>query len=235
MSDPVVQLTQVSKIYSPGQAEVRALDGVDLSIDAGQFVVLLGPSGCGKSTLLNAIGGLDSPTAGTVVIDGTDISSLTDAQLTRFRRQKIGFIFQFFNLVQTLSAKENIQLAGELVDEPRSLAQVLKDVRLEDRADHVPNQLSGGEQQRVAIARALIKNPPLLLCDEPTGELDIATGRMILSLLRTVTRESSQTVLLVTHNTAIAKMSDRVLFMRDGRIVEDQVNEAPLDPEEIDW
>ena len=235
MSEAVVSLRGVTKIYSTGEAEVRALNGVDLDLQSGEFVVILGPSGCGKSTLLNVTGGLDTPTDGTIVIDGQDIAQMSEAKLTGFRRRKIGFVFQFFNLVPTLTAAENVQLAAQLVKEPRDLQEVMQDVGLGERARHMPGQLSGGEQQRVAIARALVKNPPILLCDEPTGELDIETGRMILSLLRRVTHELGQTIMLVTHNAAIADMADRVLRLRDGKIVSDVSVAEPADPKDIEW
>lgn len=235
MSETVVLLKSVNKTYRIGSNEVHALRDVNLSIKHGELVVILGPSGCGKSTLLNVIGGLDSPTSGHVVIDGQDVTKHDERQLTAFRRDMVGFVFQFFNLVPTLSALENVQLAAELVKNPRDVRTVVREVGLEGREHHAPNELSGGEQQRVAIARGLVKNPPLLLCDEPTGELDIETGRKILALLRQVTRDFNQTVLIVTHNSVIAKMADRVVRLRDGQIVSDERNAAPLSVEEIDW
>jgi putative ABC transport system ATP-binding protein len=235
MAQPIVRLDQVTKSYRMGAVVVHALHDVNFEVDAGEFVVILGPSGCGKTTLLNLIGGMDSPTSGHVVVDGIDIASYTDAELTRFRREKIGFVFQFFNLVPTLSARENVELAGELVLHPRSSEQVLDAVGLEDRATHFPGELSGGEQQRVAIARAMVKNPAILLCDEPTGGLDSETGRRILSVLHEISKAEGRTVLLVTHNTVLAQMADQVVQMQNGRLSASEHNAAPMDPDELRW
>jgi putative ABC transport system ATP-binding protein len=234
-AETIVRLKGASKVYRMGDVEVWALREVDLEIHAGEFVVILGPSGCGKTTLLNLVGGLDSPSSGTVLVDGVDIAHFTERQLTEYRRQKIGFVFQFFNLVPTLTARENVQLAAELVQEPRAVQQALEEVGLGDRGDHFPSELSGGEQQRVAIARGLVKNPPIVICDEPTGELDFETGRKVLSLLHRINHEEKQTVLLVTHNTAIAGMADRVVKLRSGRIVSDEVNSKHIPPEDLEW
>ena len=233
--DPVIRLDSVWRTYHVGESVVHALKNVDLEIGKGEFVVILGPSGCGKSTMMNLIGGLDQPTAGLVQIQGRDISTLEEGQLTNFRRQTVGFIFQFFNLVNTLTAYENVQLAAELVEKPMSAESTLAAVGLGGRGSHFPSELSGGEQQRVAIARALVKQPPILLCDEPTGELDEETGRKVLDLLHRTTHERGQTVLVVTHNAAIAQIADRVIRLRSGEIVADQVNENPIDPMEVHW
>jgi putative ABC transport system ATP-binding protein len=214
---------------------VTALTDIELEVNRGELVVILGPSGCGKSTLLNLIGGLDHPSSGHVQIDGVDISTFEEAQLSDYRRQKIGFVFQFFNLIPTLTAKENVLLAAELVTRPRSADDVLREVGLEERGGHFPTELSGGEQQRVALARALVKNPPILLCDEPTGELDFETGKKTLALIHRLNHEEQQTVLIVTHNAAIASMADRVIRMQSGQIVENVVNEHHVPPEELVW
>jgi putative ABC transport system ATP-binding protein len=211
------------------------LRDVTLDIFPGEVVVILGPSGCGKTTLLNVVGGLDSVTSGDVVINGTNIASYDDRALTKFRRNSIGFVFQFFNLVPTLTARENVQLAAELVASPRKVEDVLQEVGLGERGSHFPAELSGGEQQRVAIARGLVKDPPILLCDEPTGELDFETGRKILVLLHELTHTRRQTVLMVTHNVAIAKMADRIVRLRSGEVVSVEVNPSPIDPEQLEW
>jgi putative ABC transport system ATP-binding protein len=234
-AEPLVHLENLSKIYRVGDVEVVALADVELHIEKGSFVVILGPSGCGKSTLLNMIGGLDTPTTGKITVDGINVGECDDTELTRYRREKIGFVFQLFNLVPTLTARENVQLAADLVRNPRKMDDVLRDVGLLERAEHFPNELSGGEQQRVAIARSLAKNPPILLCDEPTGELDFETGRSILSLLRRLNREEGQTLLMVTHNSSFAGVADVVLRLRSGRIVSTEVNEKPTDPMELVW
>ncbi len=232
---PIVELKGVSKIYKMGDVEVAALRQTDLTIRRGELVVILGPSGCGKSTLLNLIGGLDRPTTGQLIVDGEDIAQYSDAQLTQYRRQKIGFVFQFFNLIPTLTSHENVQLAAELSEKSRRVQQVMEEVGLGERGGHFPSQLSGGEQQRVAIARGLVKNPPILLCDEPTGELDFETGRKILVLLHKINHEENQTVLLVTHNTAIAAMADRVVRLQSGHVVSDEVNPSHTDPADLVW
>ena len=233
MKDLIV-LDGVSKIYRRGASIIHALKNIDLVIHEGEFVSVIGPSGSGKTTLLNIIGGIDSPTEGSVVIDGIKLTEL-GSDLTMFRRKYIGFIFQFFNLIPSLTALENVELAAELVDEPLDPEKVLDDVGLGDKLDAFPGELSGGEQQRVAIARALVKNPPILLCDEPTGELDFETGRRILGLIRDINVRYGKTVILVTHNTPISKISDRVVRLRSGEIVEDYIVEEPLDPLEITW
>ena len=238
MDDNVtVFLENVSKTYQMGEIEVKALKEVDLTISKGKFVVVLGPSGSGKTTMLNCIGGIDSPTSGTIVVGGNDISKLTEKDLTRFRRNTVGFIFQFFNLIPTLTARENVDFALDLV--PRetrgSSLEVLEQVGLGNRANHFPSQLSGGEQQRVAVARALAKRPPVVLCDEPTGELDYDTGIMILRLMRDVSRQEHCNFLVVTHNAAISRMADTVVRLHSGEISSIETNENPEDPENLVW
>lgn len=234
-STPLLCLEGLTKVYRMGEVDVHALKATDLKVETGEFIVILGPSGCGKSTLMNLIGGLDTPSSGRVLVYGRDIAHMNEAQQTLYRRDTVGFIFQFFNLVNTLTARENIQLAAELAQKPLGIDEVLRAVGLEQRGDHFPSELSGGEQQRVAIARALVKRPPILLCDEPTGELDFETGRMILAVLRNRTRENKQTVLLVTHNAATAAIADRVIRLSSGSIISDQRNAEPLDPMELKW
>ena len=233
--DIVLKLEDVSRSYQMGQVEVRALTGVSLDITRGEFIVILGPSGSGKTTLLNLVGGIDSPTSGKITVDGIELSALDDKGLTEYRRNHIGFVFQFFNLIPTLTTRENVEFAAELVEEPRDPLEVLEVVGLKERADHYPSELSGGEQQRVAIARALVKDPPILLCDEPTGELDFETGKHILSAMKMINEVNCKTVLLVTHNTAIGDMAHRVIRLRSGEITEDRRNTAPIDPQELRW
>lgn len=237
MSQPEIAISMkgVGKSYRMGEMTVHALNEVDLEIRRGEFVVILGPSGCGKSTLLNLIGGLDTPTSGELVILGKNLTKASEEERTKYRREQVGFVFQFFNLIPTLTAKENVQLAAELVPAARQVDQVLAETGLGDRSSHFPSELSGGEQQRVAIARGLVKNPPILLCDEPTGELDFETGRKVLTLLHQVGHEQTQTILLVTHNSAIAAMADRVIKMQSGRIVSNEVNEHHQDPTTLEW
>lgn len=234
-AEPIVRLDRATKTYKMGEVQVHALKETNLEFKTGEFVVILGPSGCGKSTLMNLIGGLDAPTSGHVVVDGRDTSTMTESDLTRFRRTTVGFIFQFFNLVNTLTARENVQLAADLSAKPLDVNETLKSVGLLERADHFPSELSGGEQQRVAIARALVKHAPVLLCDEPTGELDFETGRMVLGLLHATTHERAQTVLMVTHNAAIGGIADRVLKLRSGAVISDTANPNPIDAEELTW
>ena len=234
-ADYALKLDDVSRSYQMGQVEVKALSGVTLDITSGEFVVILGPSGSGKTTLLNLVGGIDSPTSGRIAVDGIELSTQDDRGLTQYRRNYIGFVFQFFNLIPTLTAKENVELAAELVKQPRDPLAVLDMVGLKERANHYPSELSGGEQQRVAIARALAKDPPILLCDEPTGELDFETGKHILSAMRMINTENRKTVLLVTHNTAIGDIADRVIRLRSGEVIEDRRNGSPADPQNLRW
>ncbi len=233
--EALMRLEEVSRIYRMGQVEVKALSGVSLQIERGEFLVILGPSGSGKTTLLNMVGGMDSPTSGKITADGMDITSLDEKGLTDYRRHHIGFVFQFFNLIPTLTAKENVEFAAELVERPRDPLEVLDAVGLRERADHYPGELSGGEQQRVAIARALAKDPPILLCDEPTGELDFETGKKILSAMRRINEVDGKTVLLVTHNTAIGDIARRVIRLRSGEVIEDRRNPSPADPQDLRW
>jgi putative ABC transport system ATP-binding protein len=236
----LLEMRDVRKIYERGRVEVRALDGVSLAFQSGELVVVLGPSGSGKTTLLNMVGGLDRPTSGTISYGGRDITGLSDGDLGRFRRDYVGFVFQFFNLIPTLTARENVEFAAELVahdsrqTEERS-RELLRLVGLEERADHFPSGLSGGEQQRVAIARAMAKDPDILLCDEPTGNLDLRTGQQILGLLQTLTSEQGKTCVLVTHNTAIAGVGTRIVRLRDGRVQSDEGNASPLPASQIEW
>jgi len=231
----LVRLDGVAKSYGTGDLEVDALRGIDLTVAAGQFVVVLGPSGSGKTTLMNLIGGIEPPTSGSVVVAGHDLTSADDKALTEYRRTQLGFVFQFFNLVPTLTALENVALVAELVGASEALArEALTEVGLGERADHFPSALSGGEQQRVAIARALVKDPPVLLADEPTGSLDLDTGRQVLAALHRA-RDGGRTVLLVTHNSAIAAMADRVLRLGSGSLVGDEVVAHPVPPEEVHW
>ena len=235
-----VQLRDVSKTYQMGQVQVHALRGITLDVLEGEFLVIVGPSGSGKTTALNLIGGLDSPSSGDLLVAGTDIAGFNEDRLTAYRREKIGFIFQFFNLLPTLTARENVEFALELVERDartvRRRAQELLDwVGLGDRADHFPSQLSGGEQQRVAIARALAKGPLILLADEPTGNLDFRMGQRVLRVIQDLNRRQGRTVILVTHNTAIGRMAGRVIHLRDGQVACIDVNESPLEAEQIEW
>jgi len=234
-SDPAIVLRGAAKTYGSGEVAVRALRSVDLEIWPEEFVVLLGPSGSGKTTLLNLIGGIEPAGGGEILVDGRDVGALDEEGRTRFRREAVGFIFQFFNLIPTLTALENVELVAELADGPDRAAEMLERVGLGDRLDHFPAQLSGGEQQRVAVARALASGPHVLLGDEPTGALDLETGRTVLSLLHELSHELHQTVLLVTHNASIARMADRVLRLRDGEIVADERNAAPEDAAALEW
>ncbi len=231
----IVRLEQVSKEYRVDRVVVPALKNVTLDIPQGQFVVILGPSGSGKTTLLNIVGGIDTCTSGRVWVDGHEISGLDERSLTTHRRTEIGFVFQFFNLIPTLTARENVEMVGELVGKQDRVEAVLQTVGLSDRAAHFPGQLSGGEQQRVAIARALVKDPPLLLCDEPTGELDFETGKLILGAMRRINESAGKTIMLVTHNSAIGQMADRVVRLRSGEVLEDRLIESPISPDELEW
>jgi len=227
--------TALRKIYRTGETEVHALRGVDLTIPAGEILVLLGPSGSGKSTLLNIIGGLDRPTEGTLFYRDTDLTALDENDLTRFRRAHVGFIFQFYNLIPSLTAEENVRLVTDIAEDPMDPAEALALVGLADRRDHYPAQLSGGEQQRVAVARAVAKQPGVLLCDEPTGALDSSTGVRVLETLARANRELGTTVIINTHNAGIAAMAHRVFHFLDGQIARIVVNESQIDPAEISW
>jgi putative ABC transport system ATP-binding protein len=231
----LMKLDKITKTYIMGEITVEALKETSLDIIEGEMLVILGPSGSGKSTLLNIMGGMDLPSSGEVYFGTENLSKASEARLTYYRRSAVGFVFQFYNLIPDLTARENVELAANLVDNPLPTADVLKEVGMEMRMDHFPAQLSGGEQQRVSIARAVVKNPRLLLCDEPTGSLDSQTGRIILTMLLHVNKEYGSTVIIVTHNAAIGDMAQRVLRMSSGRIVEIIENETPLPPERIEW
>lgn len=230
-----VRLKDVRKIYKMGEVEIAAADGIDFSVKKGEFAVVVGASGAGKTTVLNILGGMDTATSGEVIVDGNDITSYNKKQLTAYRREDIGFVFQFYNLVPNLTALENVELALQICKEPLDAMTVLKDVGLGERAANFPAQLSGGEQQRVSIARALAKNPKLLLCDEPTGALDYNTGKAILKLLQDTCREKGMTVVLITHNSAIAPMADRVIKIKNGKVSKVTQNEHPVPVETIEW
>ena len=230
-----VQFEDVRKIYQMGEVQVSALDGVSFSIEQGEFVVIVGPSGAGKTTLLNILGGIDTPTSGHIWMNGEDVAAFDERRLTRYRRLDIGFVFQFYNLVQNLTAVENVELATQICENPHDPAQTLEKVGLAHRRDNFPGQLSGGEQQRVAIARALAKNPQLLLCDEPTGALDYETGKAILSLLQETCRADGTTVILITHNQAFTDIANHVLHVREGRIAGEELNEHPADASTLVW
>ena len=230
-----VEYRNVSKIYRMGEVEIPALKDVSFEIEKGEICIIVGPSGAGKTTLLNILGGMDSLTSGTVLLEGERVSDYNKKQLTAYRRYDVGFVFQFYNLVQNLTALENVELASQICRDPLDAMEVLKDVGLEDRAGNFPSQLSGGEQQRVAIARALAKNPKLLLCDEPTGALDYNTGKAILKLLQDTSRKTGMTVIIITHNQALTAMADRVITVRSGTISSVVKNENPTPVEEIEW
>jgi putative ABC transport system ATP-binding protein len=234
-AEPAIRTRGLAKTYGEGAAEVRAVRDVDLEIEAGSFVVMLGPSGSGKTTLLNLIAGIEPPSAGEIRVDGVDLVGLDEEQRTRFRRNSVGLIFQFFNLIPTLTGSENVELIAELTGGGERAPEMVGRVGLAERGDHFPAQLSGGEQQRIAVARALAGAPHLLLGDEPTGALDLDTGRKVLALLREVAVESDQTVVLVTHNAVIGRMADRVLGMRDGQIVSDELNSEPVGADQLEW
>ena len=230
-----IEFKNVKKVYHVGEIDIHALDGVDFTIEKGQFVVVAGASGAGKSTLLNILGGMDTATSGEIIVADKRIDLMNDAELTDYRRFDIGFVFQFYNLVQNLTALENVELATEICKDAIDPKQVLKQVGLEDRMNNFPSQLSGGEQQRVAIARALAKNPKLLLCDEPTGALDYVTGKQILKLLQDTCKQHGMTVIIITHNLALCPMGDVVLRVKSGKIVSIEKNEKPVDVATIEW
>ena len=230
-----VEFHDVGKTYQMGEVSINALHDTSFEVEKGELVVIVGPSGAGKTTLLNILGGMDTLTTGKVYLDGREISALNRKQLTEYRRYDVGFVFQFYNLIGNLTALENVELANQICKEPLDAAQVLKDVGLEARMKNFPSQLSGGEQQRVAIARALAKNPKLLLCDEPTGALDYQTGKAILQLLQDTARRTGMTVIIITHNSALTAMADRVIQVRSGTVSAMQMNEHPKDIAEIEW
>ena len=230
-----VEFRDVRKVYRMGEVEVAAVDGMTFDIERGELVVVVGPSGAGKTTLLNMLGGMDSCSSGSIMLDGREVSGFSEKELTYYRRYDIGFVFQFYNLVQNLTALENVELASQICKEPLDAATVLRQVGLGHRLDNFPAQLSGGEQQRVAIARALAKNPKLLLCDEPTGALDYHTGKAILKLLQDTCYDTGKTVVLITHNSAFTAIADRVIHIREGRVAGVEVNDAPASAETLEW
>ena len=231
----LVEFKNVTRIYKSGDHELRALDGVDLSLEEGKFIVILGQSGAGKSTLLNMLGGLDSPTSGTITVEGKDISTLSDNELAEYRANKVGFVFQFYNLIPTLTVYENVALVKEIAPDALDPKQMLEEVGLSDHLKNFPAELSGGEQQRVSIARALAKNPKILLCDEPTGALDSETGVVVLKLLLKMARDYGKTIVIVTHNQNIAKMADVIIRVRNGKIQSCEEQSNPMKAEEVDW
>jgi putative ABC transport system ATP-binding protein len=231
----ILEVRDLVKHYQMGEVTVKALEGDSFDVIEGEFIVVLGPSGSGKSTLLNILGGMDKPTSGSVTFRGEPIHTYDDKRLTGYRRERVGFVFQFYNLMANLTARENVELATEICRDPLSIDEVMADVGLTDRAGHFPSQMSGGEQQRVAIARAVAKNPDLLLCDEPTGALDYETGIKILKLLAEVNQKYGKTVMVITHNAAIGRMADRVIKMRSGKITDIHVNEEKVAAEGIEW
>ena len=230
-----IEADHVVKRYQMGEVEILAVADISFSVEKGEFVVIVGPSGAGKTTVLNLLGGMDSCSGGKIIVDGQTVSGSDAKQLTEYRRHDIGFVFQFYNLVQNLTALENVELAAQICPRSLSAEDVLKRVGLGDRLDNFPAQLSGGEQQRVAIARALVKNPKLLLCDEPTGALDYVTGKQILALLQETCREHGMTVVVITHNSALTPMADRVIRIKNGRVDAIEINEHPTPVEEIEW
>ncbi len=235
MSEYVIETECVRKEYAIGEQKIVANTDISIRIRHGEFCVIVGPSGSGKTTLLNLLGGMDRISGGTILVDGEDIGKYDDKKLTLFRRNSIGFVFQFYNLMNNLTALDNVEIAAEICERPLNSAEVLKKVGLEERADNFPSQLSGGEQQRVAIARAIAKNPKLLLCDEPTGALDYQTGKKILALLYDISKTMEKTVIVITHNSALTAMADHVICLKNGSVVKDEYNSDPTPIEEIEW
>ena len=230
-----ITFNNVKKTYKVGDVEINASDGVDFEVNKGEFVVIVGPSGAGKTTILNLLGGMDKATSGQILVDGQDVAKYSERQLTQYRRDDIGFVFQFYNLVQNLTALENVELATQISKNPLDVRMVLERVGLNKRLDNFPAQLSGGEQQRVAIARAIAKNPKLLLCDEPTGALDYQTGKAILGLLREMCDKYTMTVIVITHNSALAPIADRIIHLKNGQVASMNINEHPKSIAEIEW
>ena len=230
-----IELKDVVKTYKMGEIEIKAADNISFPIEKGEFVIVVGPSGAGKTTVLNILGGMDKATSGEIVVDGTDIGKFTEKELTKYRRDDVGFVFQFYNLVQNLTALENVELASQMKTDALEAEEVLTEVGLGNRLDNFPSQLSGGEQQRVSIARALAKNPKLLLCDEPTGALDYITGKSILKLLQDTCREKKMTVVVITHNSALTPMADKIIKIKNGQVDKILINEKPTPVEQIEW
>lgn len=230
-----IEFNDVKKVYTMGEVKINALNGVNLAMEEGEFVIVAGASGAGKSTVLNILGGMDRATSGRVVVDGNIVSEYSPKQLITYRRYDIGFVFQFYNLVQNLTALENVELATQICKDPFDPKDIMKKVGLEDRMDNFPSQLSGGEQQRVSIARALAKNPKILLCDEPTGALDYNTGKSVLKLLQDTCRQMGKTVVVITHNLALAPMGDRVIQLKSGKVISNTIQENPIPVERIEW
>ena len=232
---PYIEFKNITKQYKMGEVKINALNNTNFEINKGELVVIVGPSGAGKTTALNILGGMDTATSGKVIVDNKEITKLTSKQLVTYRRNDIGFVFQFYNLVQNLTAKENVELATQLCKDALNVDDILTKVGLENRKDNFPSQLSGGEQQRVAIARAIAKNPKLLLCDEPTGALDYKTGKQILKLLQDTCKKEKMTVIIITHNTAIAPMADKVIHFKNGMAEKIEINENPISIDNIEW
>ena len=232
---PFIEFKNVSKIYQVGEIEIKAADDISFPIEKGEFVVIVGPSGAGKTTVLNMLGGMDKPSSGVINVDGIDIAQFNEKELTAFRRDDVGFVFQFYNLVPNLTAYENVELATQICKNPVDAEEILSEVGLANRKENFPAKLSGGEQQRVSIARALAKNPKLLLCDEPTGALDYITGKSILKLLQDMCREKGMTVIVITHNSALMPMADKIIKINDGKIEKIFLNQAPVPVEQIEW
>ncbi len=233
--DIILELTDIRRTFRMGEVSVQVLKGVSFQVRRGEFLAVVGPSGSGKTTILNLIGGLDSPTSGIIRFRDQDLTKANSRELTRYRRDAVGFVFQFYNLVPNLTARENILVTTEISRDPRDVDEVLELVGLTDRADHFPAQLSGGEQQRISIARAVAGNPELLLCDEPTGALDFETGKKVLRVLLDLNRQLGKTVIVITHNSALAQVADRVIHLRSGEISSVDINESPIAPEEVEW
>jgi putative ABC transport system ATP-binding protein len=235
MTADFISFENVTKTYEMGEVAIHALDGVSFTINQGEFVIIAGASGAGKSTILNLLGGMDTVTSGTILVDGKDVSAMSEKELTLYRRYDVGFVFQFYNLIQNLTLKENVELASEIVENPLDIEETIASVGLADRMGNFPSQLSGGEQQRVAIARALAKNPKLLLCDEPTGALDYKTGKQVLKVLQDTCREKKKTVVVITHNLALTPMGDKVIKVRSGKIESIEINPHPMDVDDIEY
>ncbi len=233
--EPFIKVDKITKEYKMSEVTVRALNEIEFEIFEGEFIVVLGPSGSGKSTVLNIIGGIDTPTSGDIIYKDKNVATMSNKQLTKYRKENVGFVFQFYNLIPNLTAKENIQLAGNMSKEPISTDELLKAIELEEWKNHFPSQMSGGQQQRIAIARAVAKNPDILLCDEPTGALDFKTGIQVLEILKDFNKKYKKTVIIITHNISIGEIANRVLHVRDGKIDRIEVNKNPKDASEVKW